>query len=159
MPTTGGSTNPWPPPCHPQDAVEHPEIARLTVNHRFSEKHLIDTTPLPDSIPKVKELGASSAPLQSASFFIGARCKDYNDDFMKCKTENPGKGEFECLKEGRRVTRCARSVYVLHTFRARIKQLRSALHYAGPARDCDRCASGHRDGHSDSCMPHPVVAR
>lgn len=48
----------------------------------------------------------------SASFFIGARCKDYNDDFMQCKTENPGKGEFECLKEGRRVTRCARSVYV-----------------------------------------------
>ncbi|KAI7785806.1 nadh-ubiquinone oxidoreductase kda subunit [Diaporthe eres] len=79
-------------------------------NPQFSEKHLIDTTPLPDSIPKVKELGASSAPLQSASFFIGARCKDYNDDFMKCKTENPGKGEFECLKEGRRVTRCARSV-------------------------------------------------
>lgn len=31
---------------------------------------------------------------------------------MKCKTDNPGKGEFECLKEGRRVTRCARSVYV-----------------------------------------------
>ena len=31
---------------------------------------------------------------------------------MQCKTENPGRGEFECLKEGRRVTRCARSVYV-----------------------------------------------
>jgi NADH dehydrogenase (ubiquinone) 1 alpha subcomplex subunit 8 len=29
---------------------------------------------------------------------------------MQCKNENPGKGEFECLKEGRRVTRCARSV-------------------------------------------------
>lgn len=80
--------------------------------NRFSQEQLIDTTPLPDSIPKVKELGASSAPLMSASFFIGARCKDYNDDFMQCKTENPGKGEFECLKEGRRVTRCARSVYV-----------------------------------------------
>lgn len=35
---------------------------------------------------------------------------------MKCKTENPGKGEFECLKEGRKVTRCARSVYVPHAF-------------------------------------------
>ncbi|KAJ4386521.1 ndufa8, NADH-ubiquinone oxidoreductase complex I 19kd subunit [Gnomoniopsis smithogilvyi] len=77
---------------------------------QFNREQLIDTTPLPDSIPKVKELGTTSAPLLSASFFIGARCKDYNDDFMKCKTENPGKGEFECLKEGRRVTRCARSV-------------------------------------------------
>ncbi|KAL2022992.1 hypothetical protein VTK56DRAFT_4207 [Thermocarpiscus australiensis] len=76
----------------------------------FNQHVLYDTTPLPDSIPKVKEIGASSAPLLSASFFIGARCKDYNDDYMQCKTENPGKGEFECLKEGRRVTRCARSV-------------------------------------------------
>ncbi|EON99675.1 putative nadh-ubiquinone oxidoreductase kda subunit protein [Phaeoacremonium minimum UCRPA7] len=76
----------------------------------FNQHQLYDTTPLPESIPKVQELGASSAPLLSASFFIGARCKDYNDDFMQCKTENPGRGEFECLKEGRRVTRCARSV-------------------------------------------------
>ncbi|KAK3311618.1 uncharacterized protein B0T15DRAFT_508162 [Chaetomium strumarium] len=76
----------------------------------FNQQVLYDTTPLPDSIPKVKEIGASSAPLLSASFFIGARCRDYNDDYMQCKTENPGKGEFECLKEGRRVTRCARSV-------------------------------------------------
>jgi hypothetical protein len=73
---------------------------------------LIDTTPLPDSIPPVQEIGASSAPLLSASFFIGARCRDYNDDYMQCKTENPGKGELNCLKEGRRVTRCAQSVYV-----------------------------------------------
>lgn len=73
---------------------------------------LIDTTPLPDNIPQVQEIGASSAPLLSASFFIGARCRDYNDDYMQCKTENPGKGELNCLKEGRRVTRCAQSVYV-----------------------------------------------
>ncbi|KAK3372155.1 hypothetical protein B0H63DRAFT_483968 [Podospora didyma] len=76
----------------------------------FNQQVLYDTTPLPESIPKVKELGTSSAPLLSAAFFIGARCKDYNDDFMQCKTDNPGRGEFECLKEGRRVTRCARSV-------------------------------------------------
>jgi NADH dehydrogenase (ubiquinone) 1 alpha subcomplex subunit 8 len=82
--------------------------------HSFNQQVLYDTTPLPDSIPKVKEIGASSAPLLSASFFIGARCKDYNDDYMQCKTENPGRGEFECLKEGRRVTRCARSVCVPH---------------------------------------------
>lgn len=29
---------------------------------------------------------------------------------MQCKTENSGNGEAACLKEGRRVTRCARSV-------------------------------------------------
>jgi NADH dehydrogenase (ubiquinone) 1 alpha subcomplex subunit 8 len=86
---------------------------------RFDEGKLYDTTPLPESIPKVKEVGASSAPLMSASFFIGARCRDYNDDYMQCKTENPGRGELECLKEGRRVTRCASSVYaniLLHLF-------------------------------------------
>jgi NADH dehydrogenase (ubiquinone) 1 alpha subcomplex subunit 8 len=77
---------------------------------RFSQTTLIDTTPLPDSIPKVEEIGASSAPLLSASFFIGARCRAYNDDFMQCKTENPGKAELDCLKEGRKVTRCAKSV-------------------------------------------------
>ncbi|KAL6404902.1 NADH-ubiquinone oxidoreductase 20.8 kDa subunit [Ilyonectria robusta] len=77
---------------------------------QFNQQLLIDTTPLPENIPAVKEIGASSAPLLSASFFIGARCRDYNDDFMQCKTENPGRGEFECLKEGRRVTRCASSV-------------------------------------------------
>lgn len=79
---------------------------------RFNQQELFDTTPLPDSIPKVKELGASSAPLMSASFFIGARCRAYNDDYMQCKTENPGTGEMACLSEGRRVTRCARSVWV-----------------------------------------------
>ena len=74
---------------------------------------LIDTTPLPESIPPVKEIGATSAPLLSAAFFIGARCRDYNDDYMQCKTEANGRGELECMKEGRRVTRCAASVYVL----------------------------------------------
>ena len=78
----------------------------------FNQQALIDTTPLPDDIPKVKELGASSAPLLSASFFIGARCKAYNDDYMMCKTEANGRGEFDCMKEGRKVTRCAASVYV-----------------------------------------------
>ncbi|KAF2840412.1 NADH dehydrogenase, alpha subcomplex, subunit 8 [Patellaria atrata CBS 101060] len=77
---------------------------------RFNQQVLIDTTPLPDSIPKVKEIGATSAPLLSAAFFIGARCKPYNDDYMMCKTEANGRGELECMKEGRRVTRCAASV-------------------------------------------------
>lgn len=78
---------------------------------RFNQQVLIDTTPLPDDIPKVPEIGASSAPLLSASFFIGARCKPYNDDYMVCKTEANGRGELECMKEGRKVTRCAASVY------------------------------------------------
>ena len=85
---------------------------RADISRSFNQQALYDTTPLPDSIPKVKEIGASSAPLLSASFFIGARCRDYNDDYMQCKTDNPGRGELECLKEGRRVTRCARSVWV-----------------------------------------------
>lgn len=33
---------------------------------------------LPDSIPKVQELGTTSAPLKSAAFFLGAYCKEYN---------------------------------------------------------------------------------
>ncbi|KAG7097480.1 hypothetical protein E1B28_004822 [Marasmius oreades] len=64
-----------------------------------------DPTPLPDDVPKVAELGVTSAPLKSAAFFIGAYCKEYNEDFMLCKNENRDPGH--CLKEGRRVTRCA----------------------------------------------------
>ncbi|KAI7510204.1 NADH-ubiquinone oxidoreductase 20.8 kDa, partial [Hortaea werneckii] len=77
---------------------------------RFNQQVLIDTTPLPDHIPKVPEIGASSAPLLSASYFIGARCKPYNDDYMHCKDQSNGKGEMDCLREGRKVTRCAGSV-------------------------------------------------
>jgi len=65
-----------------------------------------DGASLPDSVPKVQELGVTSAPLKSAAFFIAAYCKEYNEDFMLCKNEaggDPGR----CLKEGRRVTRCA----------------------------------------------------
>lgn len=68
-----------------------------------------EKTELPSGVPAVDEVGATSAPLLSASYFIGARCKPYNDDFMMCKDENNG-GTLECLKEGRRVTRCAISV-------------------------------------------------
>ncbi|RDB20160.1 NADH-ubiquinone oxidoreductase 20 subunit [Hypsizygus marmoreus] len=68
-------------------------------------KPYVDPTPLPDNIPKVPELGVTSAPLKSAAFFIGAYCKEYNEDFMLCKSEN--RDPAHCLKEGRRVTRCA----------------------------------------------------
>lgn len=95
----------------------HARVLRLGVLtlpslDRFNQHVLVDTTPMPDHIPKVDEIGATSAPLMSAAYFIGDRCKAYNDDFMKCKDEANGRGEIECLKEGRKVTRCAASVYV-----------------------------------------------
>jgi len=93
---------PLPPPPLPSPTNTSPPS--------FNQSVLIDTTPLPDSVPKVPEIGASSAPLLSASFFIGARCAAFNDDYMKCKTEAHGKGEIECMREGRKVTRCAASV-------------------------------------------------
>lgn len=85
----------------------------------FTHAVLIDKTPMPDHIPKVEEVGASSAPLTSAAFFIGDKCRPYNEDYMLCKAEAQGRGELDCLKEGRRVTRCAASVYVLSTRAAR----------------------------------------
>jgi NADH dehydrogenase (ubiquinone) 1 alpha subcomplex subunit 8 len=87
----------------------------------------VDPTPLPDHVPNVAELGVTSAPLKSAAFFIGAYCKEYNgtfvkytcwgrqfryrlEDFMLCKAED--RNPEHCLKEGRRVTRCATDLYV-----------------------------------------------
>ncbi|KAJ5147327.1 NADH-ubiquinone oxidoreductase 20.8 kDa subunit [Penicillium atrosanguineum] len=93
-------------------AQRDPPKPRLTSPSldRFNQKLLVDTTPMPDHIPKVEEIGTTSAFLASASFAIGARCQAFNDDYMKCKDEANGRGEFDCLKEGRKVTRCAASV-------------------------------------------------
>ncbi|RPA81264.1 NADH-ubiquinone oxidoreductase-like protein 20.8 kDa subunit [Ascobolus immersus RN42] len=110
----------------------------------FNQEILIDTTPLPPSIPKVQEVGATSGPLLSASFFIGDRCKAYNEDYMLCKQEAGGKGEFECLKEGRRVTRCATSViadinkHCLSEFRAHWKCLDNNNQQLYKCRDVER---------------------
>lgn len=41
----------------------------------------VDHTPMPSDIPHVDEVGATSAPLKSAAFFIGAYCKDFNGSF------------------------------------------------------------------------------
>ncbi|KAI9591338.1 hypothetical protein BDF19DRAFT_455521 [Syncephalis fuscata] len=71
--------------------------------HEYKEKNS-----LPSSVPAVDEIGATSAPLTSAAFFIGAHCKAYNEDFMLCKAENGDPAH--CLKEGRKVTRCAADV-------------------------------------------------
>ncbi|KAL9059225.1 MAG: hypothetical protein Q9162_001262 [Coniocarpon cinnabarinum] len=65
---------------------------------------------MPSHIPSVPEIGSTSAPLTSAAYFIGARCRPFNDDYMQCKNEAGGKGEIDCLSEGRKVTRCAASV-------------------------------------------------
>ncbi|KAL7421897.1 ndufa8, NADH-ubiquinone oxidoreductase complex I 19kd subunit [Cryptotrichosporon argae] len=71
----------------------------------FPDKPYTDPNPLPSAVPHVDEVGTTSAPLKSASFFIGAHCKEVNEDFMLCKAEN--RDPAHCLKEGRKVTRCA----------------------------------------------------
>jgi NADH dehydrogenase (ubiquinone) 1 alpha subcomplex subunit 8 len=71
----------------------------------FTSTKFVDPTPAPKSVPPVEEIGLTSAPLKSAAFFIGEYCKDYNADFMLCKNEN--NDPEHCLKEGRKVTRCA----------------------------------------------------
>ncbi|PVG00019.1 putative NADH dehydrogenase 22K chain precursor [Serendipita vermifera] len=59
---------------------------------------------MPKQVPHVDEIGATSAPLKSASFFIGAKCQEFNEDFMLCKSKKRAE---DCMMEGRRVTRCA----------------------------------------------------
>lgn len=44
----------------------------------FTDTPYTDPNPLPSSVPHVDELGVTSAPLKSASFFIGQHCKDVN---------------------------------------------------------------------------------
>ncbi|KAF9436635.1 hypothetical protein BGZ76_003396 [Entomortierella beljakovae] len=70
----------------------------------LSTGKFVDPTPAPAESAH-PEVGTSSAPLKSAAYFIGAYCKDYNEDFMLCKNENNDPAH--CLKEGRKVTRCA----------------------------------------------------
>jgi hypothetical protein len=60
----------------------NPQSLRSTMS-RFQEgsvpsKAVADPTPMPANIPKVEEVGATSAPLKSAAFFIGAHCREYN---------------------------------------------------------------------------------
>ena len=63
----------------------------------------VEPLPWPKDVPKVDEVGTTSAPLKSIAFFFGQFCKLYNDDFMLCKNEN--RDPEHCLLEGRRVTR------------------------------------------------------
>jgi NADH dehydrogenase (ubiquinone) 1 alpha subcomplex subunit 8 len=75
---------------------------------RFPSTPYVEPTPLTGEAGKVQELGVSSAPLKSASFFLGEHCQKYNEDFMLCKNED--RNPEHCLKEGRRVTRCAQDL-------------------------------------------------
>ena len=68
-------------------------------------------------VPHVDELGVTSGPLKSASFFLASFCKDYSEDFMLCRNESADPEH--CLKEGRRATRCAQELCVLSCCRAR----------------------------------------
>lgn len=78
-----------------------------------AESGVVEHQPMPAHIPPVPEIGATSAALKSAAFFIAAKCQGYNDDFMMCRKERwNDDGPGGCLKEGRKVTRCAISVYV-----------------------------------------------
>ncbi|PIA17700.1 NADH dehydrogenase, alpha subcomplex, subunit 8 [Coemansia reversa NRRL 1564] len=71
----------------------------------FKGEDWVDPTPPPSDLPHVEEVGATGAPLKSASFVIGSMCKEYNEDFMLCKDED--RNPQHCLREGRKVTRCA----------------------------------------------------
>ncbi|KAJ3129250.1 hypothetical protein HK098_001948 [Nowakowskiella sp. JEL0407] len=80
-------------------------------NHRegiFVDSLWVEKNPLPSDIPHVDEIGCTSAPLTSLAFHFGAYCKDYNEDFMLCKNE--GLDPRNCLKEGRKVTRCGQDL-------------------------------------------------
>jgi len=70
----------------------------------------VEPMPWPKDVPKVDEVGATSAPLKSIAFFFGQFCQPYAEDFMLCKNEN--RDPEHCLKEGRRVTRCAQDLCV-----------------------------------------------
>ncbi|TPX38090.1 hypothetical protein SmJEL517_g00120 [Synchytrium microbalum] len=64
-----------------------------------------EKAPLPATIPEVQEVGCTSAPLESMSFHFANFCKVYNEDYVLCKNESTDPAH--CLKEGRKVTRCA----------------------------------------------------
>jgi NADH dehydrogenase (ubiquinone) 1 alpha subcomplex subunit 8 len=69
----------------------------------------VEDSKLDSSIPHVDEVGVTSAPLFSMAYAFGEHCKDYSEDFMLCK--NSSQDPKKCLKEGRKVTRCAIDLY------------------------------------------------
>lgn len=57
-----------------------------------NDKPYVDPNPLPPSVPQVDELGTTSAPLKSASFFIGDYCREVNGKYQWVR---------ECIRGGR----------------------------------------------------------
>lgn len=98
---------------------------------RFEATPYVEPSTLPSDQPKVDEVGVTSAPLKSASFFLGQFCQKYNEDFMLCKSED--RDPAHCLKEGRRVTRCAQDLCVCGEEEG---QLRSGAFSAEPRPSC-----------------------
>jgi NADH dehydrogenase (ubiquinone) 1 alpha subcomplex subunit 8 len=74
----------------------------------FPSTPYIEPAGAPASQPRVDEVGTTSAPLKSAAFFLAEHCRAVNEDFMLCKNED--RNPEHCLKEGRRVTRCAQDL-------------------------------------------------
>jgi NADH dehydrogenase (ubiquinone) 1 alpha subcomplex subunit 8 len=118
----------------------------MVLDDKFIGRHQwenVEQTPMPKDIPDVPEVGATSAPLLLALYFIGAQCKPYNDDFMMCKEENNG-GTLDCLKEGRRVTRCAVDVlqklnkYCFNEFKLHYSCLEQENHRLGNCRQAEQ---------------------
>jgi NADH dehydrogenase (ubiquinone) 1 alpha subcomplex subunit 8 len=60
----------------------------MNTTQESSQEQHVDHTPMPSNIPHVDEVGATSAPLKSAAFFIGAYCKDYNGSFRSILQEH-----------------------------------------------------------------------
>lgn len=67
----------------------------------LTDQPYTDPNPLPSSVPHVDELGTTSAPLKSASFFIGQHCKAVNGG---CLEQSAGK-----VADKQRTLCCARA--------------------------------------------------
>ena len=52
----------------------------------LKDRPYTDPNPLPSSVPPIDELGVTSAPLKSASFFIGSYCKELNGEHFHMKS-------------------------------------------------------------------------
>ena len=66
---------PYSPSTHPYSPITMAYQGREAI---FTDKAYSEPNPLPSNIPQVDELGTTSAPLKSASFFIGDHCKAVN---------------------------------------------------------------------------------
>jgi NADH dehydrogenase (ubiquinone) 1 alpha subcomplex subunit 8 len=115
---------------------------------------VIEHQPMPSHVPPVPEIGATSAALKSAAFFIAARCQDYNDDFMMCRQEKYNShGPGGCLKEGRKVTRCAISVYLSSIVSAVNDRIEEMNKICGDAYKAHyECLDNHNQQYKD-CRP------